>query len=1097
MKKWIFLPIFLLSLFINAYAAPDLIVQPGSTPMPAVVTQGSTVSGIVYQVKNLNSSTTYPITFQNLNGDGITYTSTCGNLAPSSTCDINMTFDSSSQSLGPYVHPFSVLGAPEPAYYVLNSKIIAPSGNVNAYSNITLSDGNTTSDTFTETFTPAVGSPTVFNTVPFGKNELTPAIAQGTYTVSIAPSSITVGGNAYDAPLPFQFHLAQTGDTANFVYTKDQNVSVTTVITAPNIGSSTVSVTATGPATYGPKNQTSGSDNFDNMKPGSYTIEAGGYTGTDTNQYTCKADSNPTPIDTSHTTIPITCTEVAPSTISVNSVITAPNLPTGSTVALTLADTGHTYGPHNQAAGTTLFDGSVVAASDYTLTCAPYTVGSDQYTATPTNPTTIDGSHTTVTCTYSKVAPPGSNFDWEVNHLTILKNAHIFLISWGGGNTTGPVHTSTNPEPNPKLISDIATYEGSPTPILSGAEVAGFPNYISMGTISEPTTSVTDQLKTMNLQFSNKYEAPFGNSPGGCYWQQQNAAGASGGLQKDYWYNANQSSGLQPLNWVTTPTPSNLIPAGTYVIAGDQYVHNTFFHGFWGKIKGYYRHVLFGEPISGFIEYIGVIGTPIQVDSTHVTIPETYIALPPNTSQGRPNLANIKTITFSVPTYVSTNVTFGANPPSSGTSLINLAENMCGSYFYTTGGYTPIVNDIASQAATVKTATGHNLVAGDVFYTVPFSVSNDQIIDALVNDYNIESNLYNLATEVLLMQAQYTTNNVNMALLLNPDSTNVFQNCAQWYCAISWQKGITQDTNTTLIQIPNLQEDINNAIDRLVTYSQLSSGAASTLKALIVSSGVLTPPSGSGLTSPGMQNFFAMENLLIKHLAPNVPFGYGQNIYDNANPIMAVGTPPVANAPWETASFQWIHKVNHLGYTPTVVGQAIQFEADKYATYLKTMHFATYSGDPLAAYAPNLIYYDRFEFDVIYSEVSNGYVMNGVDWTSYVGQYITDINNGGIISPIPTAMWQMPGSSLQVQGATFPSNAKGDTMEDWTFGNPQLHNDFSNVAACTTITPSPATLPCNWYGTDFTGYLNTSIYFTQNAGVKNTIDYLKLTSSAP
>ena len=1093
MKKWIFLPIFLFFLFINAHASPDLIVLP-VTPIPAVVTQGSVVPGLVYQVKNLNPSNTYPITFENLNGDGITYTSTCSNLAPLSTCIIDMTFDSTGQSLThPYVHPFSVLGASAPAYWVLNSKIIAPSGDVNAYSNITLSDGNTTSDTFTETFTPAVGSPIIFNTVPFGKNELSPAIAQGTYTVSVTPASITVGGSAYDAPLPVQFHLAQTGDAVNLTYTKDQNISVTTSITAPNIGLSTVAVTATGPATYGPHNQTGGSDNFDNMKPGSYTVTAGGYTGTDTLSYTCHP-VNPYSVGKASTVIPFSCSAIPPATESVDTIITAPNLPTGSTVAVTLNGT-QTYGPHNQAAGTTFFDH--VEDGSYTLTCAPYSVGSDQYTATPTNPTTIDSSHQTATCTYSKVAPPGSNYDWTVDHLTILKNAHIFLISWGGGNTTGPIQTSTNPQPNPKLISDIATYEESPTPILSGASVAGFPNYISMGTISEPTTSVTNQLKTQNLQFSNKYESPFGNSPGGCYWQQQNAAGASGGLQKDYWYNANQSSGLQPLNWMTTPTPSNLIPAGTYVITGDQYVHNTFVHGFWGKIKSYYRHVL-GESVgSGFIEYIGVIGTPIQVDSNHVTIPETYIALPPNTSQGRPNLANIKTITFSVPTYVSTNVTFSANPPTSGTSLINLAENMCGSYFYTTGGYAPIVNDIAAQALAVKTATGHNLVAGDVFYTVPFSVSNDQIIDSLVNDYNIASNLYNLATETLLMQTQYTTNNVNMALLLNPDSTNVFQNCSQWYCAISWQKGLTQDTNTTLIQIPNLQQDANNVIDRLVSYSQLSSGEATTLKALIVSSGVLTPPSGSGLTAPGMQNFFALENLLIKQLAPNVPFGYGNNIYDNANPLMAVGTPPVANAPWETASFQWIHKVNHLGYTPTVEAQAIQFEADKYATYLKTMHFATYSGDPQAAYAPTLIYYDRFEFDVIYSEVSNGYLMNGVDWASYVGQYITDINNGGIISPIPTAMWQMPGSSLQVQGATFPSNAKGDTMDDWTFGNPQLHNDFSNVAACTTITPSPATLPCNWYGTDFTGYLNTSIYFTQNSGVKNTIDYLKLTSSAP
>ena len=429
MKKWIFLPIFLFFLFINAHASPDLIVLP-VTPIPAVVTQGSVVPGLVYQVKNLNPSNTYPITFENLNGDGISYTSTCSNLAPLSTCNINMTFDSTGQSLThPYVHPFSVLGASAPAYWVLNSKIIAPSGDVNAYSNITLSDGNTTSDTFTETFTPAVGSPIIFNTVPFGKNELSPAIAQGTYTVSITPASITVGGYPYDAPLPVQFHLAQTGDAVNLTYTKDQNISVTTSITAPNIGLSTVAVKATGAAAYGPHNQTGGSDNFDNMKPGSYTVTAGGYTGTDTLSYTCHP-VNPYSIGKASTVISFSCSAIPPATESVNTIITAPNLPTGSTVAVTLAGS-QTYGPHNQAAGTNFFDH--VEDGSYTLTCAPYSVGSDQYTATPTNPTTIDSSHQTATCTYSKVAPPGTNFDWTVNRLaTVVKNANIHAIYWGG-----------------------------------------------------------------------------------------------------------------------------------------------------------------------------------------------------------------------------------------------------------------------------------------------------------------------------------------------------------------------------------------------------------------------------------------------------------------------------------------------------------------------------------------------------------------------------------------------------------------------------------------------------------------------------------------
>lgn len=1078
------------------HAAPDLSVIPVS-PMPSQVVESTVVSNIKYQIKNLNGTDSYPITFDNLNDvKGKTFTTTCGTLTPGSTCDLNITFNvpalPSGQTSEYYPHTFFIMGAPSRLPWPISTTIVQSQPSIDPTFNVSLSDSTSCAGkTFTVTLTPSVGSPTVYSSVPCGTSSPTPGLAGGTYTAHIAPAQITGGVNTYDAPADFSYHLAKAGDSANFIYQLNQDISVDTDITAPNIGTNTPLISCTGPGSYS-HNQASGTQPFDTMKPGSYTCTAANYTGTDTQVYTPTL-SNPYAIDATHTVIAITYTAQPPSTVPVSTALTMPNAASGQLVACTVHDSGNTYNC-SQPVGTAHCD-NMVAASDYTFSCANYSVGPDTYSMPTQTNVTVAGPSTTLTGVFTKNAPPGTSYNWNVDHLTSLKNANVFLVSWGGGHTTAPIHTSTNPEPNPKLVSLIASYESGTTPILPAATVQGFPNYIAQGTISEPSSTVTDQLKLQHLDFTNKYEAPFGNGPGGCYYQQQNASGASGGLQKDYWYNANQSSGLQPLNWTTTPSPNNLVPAGTYVVAGDVYTYSIP-GNFFTKMIDSVKHLFGIKTTAGFIQYVGKIGTPIQVDATHVTIPETYTALPKNTAIGRPDLANNQTVTFTVPTYVSTNVTFGANPPASGTSLINLAENMCGSYFYTTGGYVPVVNDVAAQSVAVKAATGHNLVGGVVFYTVPFSVSNDQIIDSFVNDYNVQTNLYNLATEALLMQNQYTTNNVNMALLINPDTTNLFQNCAQWYCPIQWKNGLTQDTTGLLVQIPNLQANLNAVIDRLVAYSQISSGDATTLKAAITSSNIMAIPAGSGLTAPGIQNFFLASNFLMKHLAPNVPFGYGFNIYDNANPLMAVGTPPVPGAPWETASITWIHKVNHLGYSPTIVAQAIQFEANKDATFMKDLNFADYTGNPYTALAPDFMFRDRFEDDVIYSEIGNGYLLNGVDWDSYM-MFLTAINNGGIIKPIPTAMWQMPGASLQVQGSTWPSNALGDDMVDWTFGNTELHNDFSNIAACTTITPSPATLPCSWYGTAFAGYLNTSVYFTKNANVVNTIDYLKLTSAAP
>lgn len=1132
----------------------DLVITP-VTSIPAVVVQPSVVSNIVYNLHNASASNTYTITFQNLSTQGITYTSTCSSLAPSADCKINMTFDSSKVPLGSYIHPFWANGATPPGYFVLNSKIVAPSGDINADANITLSDGGTTSDTFTVTLTPSSGSPYVFNTVPFGKSELSPAIPQGTYTTHITPASMTVGGNTYDAPLDGQFHLAQAGDTANFVYTKDQNISVTTNITAPNIGLNTVDVTAKGPTTYGPKAQGSGSENFDNMYPGQYTVTATNYTGTDSEVYT-PTFSNPYTIDPTHTVIAITYTAQPPSTEHVSTNITAPNLPSGSTVGIKLTDLGHTYGPHNQPAGTAPFD-TVLDNTDYDLTCDDYTVGGVTYRCTPSNPYTIDPTHTVLNIVYSKVAPPGSDYNWHASHIPNLVLGNFAAIYWGGGSTTSVVQLSSNPPPNLYLASTITDYENSPATVKPTAVIKHFPSYLAMGTVSEVTQDVTNQLAQLKMDGGNHYMGN-GDANAGCYAEQQNANGASGGSQSDYFYRAAVPGGTSFFYW----EPGNdVIPAGTYVVTGDQFVPTGSTQQYTGEILG----VDFDDP-------------------THAIIREGFVATPSNSN---PDLANTKTVTFTAPTTVATVVTFpeGVVPPgATPTSTINIASNMCGSMYYSWGGFHAVneVDDSTTQAKAIKLGSSHNFMSGEVLYTTRFSDGESEVLDDISNPYSVSTAFYNLMLVAHEMQSQYTAQNIPQVLFLNPDSTGLFQGCGQYYCPLEWKPKITNDANTILLANNQMQQSIFTALDRMQSKGYLTPTQVTNLKTDFTTNGILTPRDGR--TVPGIPEYMLAVNWVMHNLGPDVAFGNGNNVYDSSNPLVTPTYPGGAAPSYATASIDWVHAVNHSGLTPTDVNSAILLQSQRYAQFLKDMNFV---GNPAGQYKPDFIYFDKYERDEFVNYVgtadnlnypdptyiTGGYGFNGVDWDSYLlyMNYISE--NSGI--NVPLVLWQMPGSQFYknitappsthmgmppipnitnlsstglgaiVQTKTETGLHVGDSFTIQYAAQTPYNGSFTveSILSSTEFTyhiPQPTTSPAtpvpgyqieiggipgtrylasstpDWVFGDpaldndftningnlgfpkflWTDYMNTSVYYTKNSNVTDAIDYLRLTSAA-
>lgn len=927
--------IIIAAFFKCAYADANLVVSPIS-PMPSQVVESSIVSNIQYQISNTGDASA-DVTFGNLNTLGKTFTTTCGTLSASSSCLLNITFNVPALPSGAtsefYPHTAFVLGAPNRVPFSLSTTIIQSATSITPTFNVSLSDSTScTGQTFTVVLTPSVGSPTTYSSVPCGTSTPSPALAGGTYSAHITPNQITVSSNNYDAPADFNYHLAKAGDAANFVYQLNQDVAVDTNLTMPHDGGATSTIACTGPASYSHA-QGVGTTSYDTMKQGIYTCTATNYTGNDSQIYTPTL-SNPYTIDATHTVIAISFAAQPPSTVPVSTALTMPNAPSGQLVACTVHDAGNTYNC-SQPVGTAHCD-NMVAASDYTFSCSNYTVGPDTYSMPTQTNVTVAGPSTSLTGVYSKNAPPGSNYDWHVNHLSSLVNSNIFAIWWGGGSTTAPVQISSNPPINPWLNAQIAAYEGgTPTPIGPHGAVKEFPNYVAMGTILQidaSGSSVTDQLKAQLLDSGFHYEGV-------------------------------------------------------------------------------------GHPSNCFFD-----------------------------------------------------------------------DNACADK------YTPQVDGLAAQAIAVKATNNHTLITGTAFYTIDYSDYPTTTLGNLT-DAAITGNMYNLMYEAYRMEYQYTTNNQPMVLMLNPDSTVIMQDCGQYYCPISWKPGITQDTTTTMVALPNLQADINTAIDRMVSKGYMSSGAGAAMKADLVTNTVLTPPAGSGRTVAGLPEYILSNTWAVQYLAPHIALGLGNNEYDSSNPMLApTGTVPQ----WETASFNWIHKVNHIGLSPTdnffshllyqahlgtitSVPEAVDYEAQKFKYFAIDMNFVGRASD--GKYKPDFLYFDRFERDVIPGYVSGGYVLNGVDSDTYFSLYLADID--GYLNNIPLAIWQMPGATMQVQGDTF-SGDLSDTVGDWVWGHPELNNDMSNLATA-----------LNFPGITWTSDMNNYVYFTKNSKVTNLQEYVKLTNQSP
>ena len=406
--------------------------------------------------------------------------------------------------------------------------------------------------------------------------------------------------------------------------------------------------------------------------------------------------------------------------------------------------------------------------------------------------------------------------------------------------------------------------------------------------------------------------------------------------------------------------------------------------------------------------------------------------------------------------------------------------------------YIPEVHRMAEQARAVTTTTGHQLIAAEVFYTIDFSDGAWAISQDTEVDDNLTRHIYNLMIESQLMQKEYD-NGQPMILFLNPDSVWSFQGCSLNYCPSAWKKGLALPVATTLVAAPNLITDFDVAIDRMVANEHLTQEQANIYKINIQTA--IPLPSSNLRDTYGLPEIVQTYNFIVKSFAPNVPFGWGLNAYDNANPQM---NPKGQYASWETSAISWIHKVNYDNNylqdldvygqptgakIPVTTDAAIKFESQKLAQYIQEMNFAGGADDN---YKPDFIYFDIYERDPIRGDtdpsLNNGFLFNGVDWDAYL-KYIKYTDQA--IGNLPVALWQMPGASLQTVGNSQGPDHLGSTVPDWVFGDPTLNNDFSN------IDPSLGVTGLN------TKLIPSTNYFTSNLGVANAIDYLKLSAQQP
>lgn len=162
-------------------------------------------------------------------------------------------------------------------------------------------------------------------------------------------------------------------------------------------------------------------------------------------------------------------------------------------------------------------------------------------------------------------------------------------------------------------------------------------------------------------------------------------------------------------------------------------------------------------------------------------------------------------------------------------------------------------------------------------------------------------------------------------------------------------------------------------------------------------------------------------NWLIRQLAPNVTFGWQENL-------------------WATGTANWVH----ANYDSVTLKTKF---ADPTVATINAAH--AYSG----TYRPDFIVFDKYEMDTIPSAVSVGYLYNARDWSNVLS-YAKNISES--LGSVPVMLWQIPGSHLQVNNDIDTRTGRASTEPDYFFADatnplPNLKSYISTITLPTAI----------------------------------------------
>ncbi|WP_299004054.1 hypothetical protein [uncultured Shewanella sp.] len=148
--------------------------------------------------------------------------------------------------------------------------------------------------------------------------------------------------------------------------------------------------------------------------------------------------------------------------------------------------------------------------------------------------------------------------------------------------------------------------------------------------------------------------------------------------------------------------------------------------------------------------------------------------------------------------------------------------------------------------------------------------------------------------------------------------------------------------------------------------------------------------------SNDLKGWIAMTNWVMKTFAPDVSFGWQENL-------------------WASGGTEWLRDGSESSKATSV------------AEFLDEL--AVFDGDD----QPDFIAFDRYEFDDFNSSAySIGYLFNAQDWTtffSYVGEISRQLDNK------PVMLWQMPGGHIQEDGDGDDRGAYGGTFPNFMFSS--------------------------------------------------------------